>query len=516
MITLYELLESIHVLETRNLKNMDITGIAYNSKKVTQGNVFVCIKGYKTDGHKYIPDAIKNGAIAAVVEDFQEGWDIPQIRVANSREALAALGDKFYGSPSKDMKIIGITASNGKTTTSFMTNAILRNNGFKTGLIGTVKVEFGDYSEPSMLTTPESLDLHRYFYQMKAHNVSHVCMEVSSAALELNRVGNVDFDIVALNNISREHIDFHGSFEKYFNSKASLIRNAEPHQWAILNLDCPYSASLVNQTRAKVLTYGIKNENGDLWCKDIDLSTGRAKFTVSIRKTFKLDDNIIYTPEEFDIELRTPGFHSVYNAMVAIMVGLLCGVPVPAIQKTLRTFTGVERRFEIVFEDDFKIIDDHFANSGNIDVTLKTLEMMDYKNLKLVYAIRGSRGVTVNRENAEVIASWAPKLHLKEIIATLSRSHVTDKDVVQDEEIEAFQEVMRDAGIKVYLYEELPDAIAHALSTVEKGDVMLLAGCQGMDCGARIALEQLSKLRPSMDKERLFEPLVKRIAGMNN
>ncbi|OPJ55158.1 Mur ligase family protein [Alkalithermobacter paradoxus] len=513
MIKLYELLKSIDIIDMKNEKNVDVTGIAYNSKNVTPGDIFVCIKGYKTDGHKYIFSAISNGAVAIVVEDFQEGWDIPQIKVSNSRYALAALSDYFYGCPSKKLKMIGITATNGKTTTTFMTNSILEAYGIETGVIGTVSIKIGNNIIPSQLTTPESLDLHRYLHSMNKEGISHVAMEVSSSALELSRVGNVEFDIVAFNNISREHIDLHGSFENYFDSKASLIRNASEKQWAILNLDCPYSASLVNQTKAKTLTFGIENNTGDLWCRDIDLSTGRAKFIVEVRKEFKVDD-IVYKPTMFDIELSTPGYHSVYNAMVAIMAGLLCGVPIPVIQKGINQFKGVERRFEIIFEDEFKIIDDHFANPGNINITLETLQKMKYNNLKLVYAIRGNRGPIVNKENAQMIAKWAPKLDMNEIIVTLSKSHVTEKDRVQDEELIAFQRVMSEQGIKVHLYEELSDAIEYALSGIGNDDVLMLAGCQGMDYGAKIALEILSRLKPYIDTKVLFRPLEKRVAGM--
>ena len=151
--------------------------------------------------------------------------------------ALATLADAFYGHPTQKLKTIGITATNGKTSTAFMTNAILENHGFKTGLMGTIVVKIGDYAEPSDLTTPESLDLHRFFKQMVDEEVTHATMEVSSSALELNRVGNVDFDIVTLNNISREHIDLHASFENYLEFKSGLIRNAEKGQIAILNLD---------------------------------------------------------------------------------------------------------------------------------------------------------------------------------------------------------------------------------------------------------------------------------------
>ncbi|RWZ58727.1 UDP-N-acetylmuramoyl-L-alanyl-D-glutamate--2,6-diaminopimelate ligase [Halobacillus fulvus] len=514
MAKLYELLKSIDVLESWNGQDKDITGLAYNSRSVEPGNIFVCIKGFKTDGHTYIPEAVSNGASAIVVEDYQEGWeDIPQYRVANSRASLAALSDHFYGHPSRGMKTIGITATNGKTSTSFMTNAILEEHGWKTGLIGTVVVKYGDYSEPTKLTTPESLDLHRYFAQMKNQDVSHVTMEVSSSALDLKRVGSVDFDIVSLNNISREHIDLHGSFEEYFNSKASLIREADEDQWAVLNLDDEYSASLIDETKANILTFSVETGDGDLICKNLDLSTGRAKFTVEIRKPFTVGETT-YEPGEFDIELSTPGYHSVYNSMVAIAIGLLNEIPYATIQKGLKSFGGVERRFEMVFEEDFKILDDHFANYGNINVTLSTLQQMKYRDLKLVYAIRGSRGPTVNRENAEAIAEWAPRLGLTDLIATVSKSHVTEKDVVTDEEVRVFREVMDEAGINVHFYEELDDAIDYALSDVDQDDVVLLAGCQGMDPGAKIALEQLNKARPEMDEEKLFKPLKNRVAGI--
>ncbi|MBY0121238.1 Mur ligase family protein [Bacillus sp. S/N-304-OC-R1] len=506
------LLQSIEVKESLNDQDLTIYGVSYHSQKVTNGHLFVCVRGYKTDGHKYLAQAVKNGAVAAVVEEFQEGIDIPQYLVEDSRISLARLGAAFYDNPSKKLKMIGITATNGKTTTSYMTNAILENEGFKTGLIGTVSIKIDDTSIPSELTTPESLDLQYYLNEMVQHNVSHVSMEVSSQALEMHRVEQVDYDIVSLNNVSREHIDSHGSFEKYFEVKSSLIRNAGKNSYAVLNLDCPYSASLVNVTKAQVITFGLKSKEGHIHCKNLDLSTGRAKFTVEILKPFKAYDTE-YIPGEFDVELAVPGLHSVYNAMVAITVALLSNVSVSTIQKTLKTFGGVERRFEFIFEDDFKIIDDHFANAGNINVTLETLKYMEYKKLHLVYAIRGERGPTVNRENAETIASWAPKLGFDKVIATKSVSHVTSKDKVTDEEQQVFEEVMDQANIKVQLYDELPDAIEKAIARAEKGDLILLAGCQGMDPGAEIALHQIEKLKKDISKEKLFLPLRNRVSG---
>lgn len=514
MMSLYELLKSIDVIKSLNEKDIEIKGIAYHSGKVRPGDLFVCIKGYKTDGHRYIPDAIKKGAVAVVVEDLQPYLDIPQFCVSDSRKALAALSAVYYDNPSQALEVIGISATNGKTSTAFMTNAILEKHRLKTGLIGTVMVKFGNYIEPSILTTPESLDLQRYFSQMRDQEISHVVMEVSSSALELNRVANVDFDIVTLNNINREHIDLHGSFEKYFEAKSSLIREAKPEAWAILNLDDSHSKSLINKTKAQVLTYGIKDKTGHLTIKDLDLSTGRARFTVIIQKPIKAN-GAEYEPQEFDINLSVSGYHSVYNSLVAISIGLLCGVPVATIQEAINSFKGVERRFQIIYDKGFKIIDDHFANPGNINVTLETLSMMDYNKLHLIYAIRGSRGVTTNRESAEAMARWADRLNIKEVIATLSKSHVMEKDKVTQEEVEVFMEVMEEKGIKVHLFDELRDAIASGLSKAEQDDVVLLAGCQGMDYGAKIALEELHKLKPYIDKKELFKAIEDRIAGIS-
>ncbi|GEK88692.1 UDP-N-acetylmuramoylalanyl-D-glutamate--2,6-diaminopimelate ligase [Alkalibacterium putridalgicola] len=512
---LSELLTAINVLESKNEKNSEISTIAYHSSKVQGDSLFVCIRGYKTDGHQYAEDAVNRGAVALIVEEFLPEIAVPQYRVEDSRKALAALGDQYYGHPSKDMTLVGITATNGKTSTSFMTNAILEANNWKTGLIGTVMVKYGDTLVPSILTTPESLDLHGYFDRMRKENISHVTMEVSSSALELSRVGSVSFDIVALNNISREHIDLHGSFEEYFNAKASLVREARSDQFAVLNLDDAHSASLTTETAASVVTYGIEDTSGFLQCRDIDLSTGRGNFTVEINKPFKTINGDTVEKTAFDIHLSVAGYHSVYNAMAAITIGLISGVDIQTIQSGIESFKGVERRFQFIYEKDFKIVDDHFANAGNIEVTLETLMKMDYKKLHIVYAIRGSRGVTTNRENAETLAKWAPKLGLEKVIVSLSESHVIDKDDVLPEELEAFKEEMDKVGVEIELHKEMPDALESSLDQVEAGDVVLIGGAQGMDFGAKYILNQLVDKRPDLNAEEVLAPLGERVAGID-
>ena len=164
---LYKLLQDVEVIESWQEKDVNIKGIAYNSKNIKPGYLFVCIKGNRTDGHKYVPEAMERGAVAIIVEDYQQVPNIPQFRVKNSRHALASLSHAYYNHPSEKMKVIGITATNGKTSTSFMVNSILEKYGLKTGIIGTVMVKYGNYIKPSILTTPESLELQLFFTDEK-------------------------------------------------------------------------------------------------------------------------------------------------------------------------------------------------------------------------------------------------------------------------------------------------------------------------------------------------------------
>ena len=509
---LNQLLRKIDLKDKRNTKeDIDITGIANHTDNVKAGYIFVAIKGYLTDGHKYIEKAIENGAIAVIVEELREDLSIPQFKVENARIALSALSAAFYNYPSRDMRMIGVTATNGKTTTTYMLNKIFEVGKYKNGLIGSVINKISeDEIIPSLLTTPESVDLQGLLYEMKKNGIEKVAMEASSSSLELYRVNDVDFDIVSFNNFSREHIDQHGSFDKYWEAKSSLIKNAKNSAYAVLNLDDKYSSSLIDNTRAKVITYSLSKEEGNLYCKDLELLRGRARFTVKINKPFRtIAGNLI--KDDFEVILGIPGYHSVANSMAAITIALIDDIPIEIIRNGLKEFSGVERRFQYVYENDFIIIDDHFANRGNINVTLETLKYMEYRNFHLVYAIRGNRGVTVNKENAETIGAWKEKLGLKEIIATKSIGDVGPKDKVTREEEEIFLEIMGSWDIKVYLYDRLDDAIEHALKLANQDDIVMLAGCQGMDHGARIALNYLKEVKPELSDDSLFKSLENRI-----
>lgn len=510
---LKDIINTIEIEESKNIdEEIDIKGIGYHSGEIRDDYIFVAIKGYITDGHKYIAAAKDNGAIVAIVQEFLDDVDIPQIRVKNSRIALSAISNTFYNSPSKDIRLVGVTATNGKTTTSFMLNQIYEEAGFKTGIVGSVLNKIGDDFAPAYLTTPESSDLHKLFNKMREEKVDKIVMEVSSSALELYRVNDVDFDIVSFNNFSREHIDQHGSFENYWKYKSSLIKNVKDDGITILNIDDEKISTLLKEDSKNTISFSIKDKRGSIYCENIELEMGRANFDVVIEKDIVLA-NAVIKKDRFHTSLGIPGLHSMENAMMAIVIALSDKISTGIIIKALKEFKGVERRFEYIYEDDFLIIDDHFANVKNINITLETLSKIPRNKLHLIYAIRGNRGVTVNRENAEALVSWKDKLGLEEIIATKSIGSVTDKDKVSDEEEKVFKDIINESGLELHLFDKLEDSIKYSLKNIEKGDIVLLAGCQGMDFGGEIALNYLAETRDDLDEDKLFAPLRRRVVG---
>lgn len=510
------LLEGIPVLEIRGDydENIEINSVTNDSRKIVEGSLFVAIKGYLQDGHEYIESAENKGAKAVLVTEFRENINIPQIKVENVREILSKTSARVMDCPTKSLRMIGITATNGKTTTSYMLDHIYKNAGFKTGLIGSVVIKAGDEFVHSNLTTPESCDLQVIFKKMLDKKLDKVVMEVSSSALELFRVNDVDFDIVAFNNFSREHIDQHGSLEKYYEAKSSLVRNAKAGAYAVLNMDDEATYRLRTETKATAISYSTKDDMADIYCSDLDLSSGRGRFMVNIRKDIIGLESVI-EKGEYPVELKVPGYHSVVNFLSAMTIALLDGVPIREIILAMENFGGVERRFQYIYDDEYIIIDDHFANMSNINMTLESLVKLDYRKLHLVYAIRGNRGTTVNRENIITLLGWKDKLHMDEIIGTKSVEFVTDKDRVLDEEMDVFYEELGKSDLKVTVIDELSGAIRYALDKAESGDVVVLAGSQGMDYGARVALEYIYEKHPEKDKERLFAPLMDRVSDMN-
>ncbi|OJF92189.1 Mur ligase family protein [Alkalibacterium sp. 20] len=497
-----------------DLNAIEIQKIAYHSSEVAPGTLFICIRGYHTDGHNYAEMAAGHGASALIVERYLTGLKIPQIKVTDSREALAIIAGNFYDQPSKNLRLFGVTGTNGKTTITYMTDALLRGYGLDTGLIGTVMIKSKDRIEKSVLTTPESADLQKYLANMIDEGVSHVSMEVSSSALDLKRVGQTHFDIVAFTNINHDHIDLHGSFESYFDAKASLIREASKESVALLNIDEPLLIPLINQTKAQVVTFGIENTSGTVNLSDIDISSGKPTFTFNLTEPLITLSGKKIDPFSFEIILTVPGYHSVYNATTAILTALLNDLPLYYVKLEIEKFKGVERRFHVLYDNEFTIIDDLLLNENNIDSSMKTVEDLNYKSFHIVHAIRGNNGLKLSRQNAEVMARWCHKLNIDKIILTASRLHVKEKDRVLKEELYTFLYSMEKAQIEVDFFEELEDALTLGLNRMEHGDLFLISGARGMDDGAKLCLELLMEMYPYVDQKAIRDVLKTKLVGM--
>ncbi len=493
---LRELLEKITHGESFNLRdgeNPEITDICYDSRKLKKGDLFVCVRGFRTDGHKYMADAQNAGAIAVLCEKTDESLLIPQIKVLSGRTALSEVSDVFFGHPSGKLKLIGITGSNGKSMTSLMTDNIFQQAGLNTGIIGTIVNRTSKTSEKSVNTTPESRDLHAYLKDMADEGVTHCTLEVSASGIDLSRTAHADFDTVIFNNISREHIDEFGGFENYFRIKKSFIESNEGKANIILNLEDENIREFSETLTHPFYSFGADYKDVSLRAEDIDVTTGFASFTLIPSDDLRKEMGDLLTSEDMNIKLKVAGYHNVFNSLAAILTGLIYGIPMKTIKIAIEKYRGTERRFELIFDDKFRILDDHFANPGNISATMNTLSRMKFNNLIVFYAIRGSRGISVNRESAETMAEWFKKMGVKEITATVSEGDIIWKDEVKPEEEDIFRQVMDENSIVYEIYPTIKEGAEKVLQKTGEGDLLLLAGCQGMDQGGRYILEMIKE-----------------------
>lgn len=467
---------------------MDISGITCDSRRVKPGFAFTAIKGEKEDGNDYIQEAISKGASVIYTEcsPKQLPLNTPIIRVQDARKTLAEMSANFYGFPSKKLNVIGITGTNGKTTTSFMTELIFRQAGYCTGLIGTVMIKAGNKYYTHGLTTPDSEYIQKYLNEMVNEGVCTAIMEVSSHGLKYQRVDAVEFNVAVHTNITMDHIDTHNDFDEYIFTKKRLFNMMLPGSVALINADDTNGLELVKDNPGLlILTYGL-GAKASITASSIDLNGFGINYTCCLQRSFTnfLGDDV--EPQEIPVSLAIPGKHNVYNSLAAATVGLLYGIEPCIIQKALKGFKGVWRRMQTVYCKDYIVIDDFSHNPGSYEAAFETVQTMDYNDLYIINAIRGGRGKEINKANAAVIASWANLLDTKEIFATSSKDAVGSQDCVTEDERESFMTELERTGVKVKHYPLLRSAIEDAVNKVKKGDIILLMGAQGMDKGQDI------------------------------
>lgn len=318
-----------------------ITGITYNSNLIKEGNLFVCIKGFKLDGHDYAMDAYKRGAKAFLIE---KEMNLPGtvIKVRNTRKALALVSKRFYGDA--NITLIGITGTNGKTTTSYLVKNILDRSGIKSGLIGTIEYVVGNERMNGVMTTPESSDLYRFLHIMESKGLTHVVMEVTSHGLALERVYGLNFDLAIFTNLSQDHLDFHQSIENYRETKLKLFRELKRDAKSIVNLDDPVGNQITKISKADIITYALKKK-ADVTA--VHKSLGWVGSEVSIFSNFK----------EFSFTTRLIGTSNIYNILAAFTLASVLGIDKKAIIESLADLNFIPGRFEIVATDPQVVVD---------------------------------------------------------------------------------------------------------------------------------------------------------------
>ena len=390
--------------------NLDVetTGIEYDSRKIKRGSIFVAIKGSHQDGVEFIEEAVENGAVAVVVEEEKAKKDASKksfildnkgklttaITVEDSRKTLAALSADFFGNPSRELDVIGITGTNGKTTVAYLIESILKSAGRKTGLLGTINYRFGDKTIPARQTTPESLDLQKMLREMADIKIDTCVLEVSSHSLILNRVYKTDFSVGVFTNLTQDHLDFHQNKEKYFKAKEKLFTEYNLKK-AVINIDDSYGERILTKTAAEVMTVGIKGK-GDIQAKNIKTSMDGITF-------------IALTPKgNIEIVSRLFGCHNVYNILFAIGSALALGLSLEEIKRGVYALSDVPGRSQRIDEgQNFTVLVDYAHTDDALKNTIKAARDLANRKIITVFGCGGNRDQDKRPKMGEVAGRYS-------------------------------------------------------------------------------------------------------------
>lgn len=440
-----------------------VTGIAYDSRRVERGFLFVAVKGFKTDGHLYIQDAVKRGAAAIVMQqDLPAPADTVKILAPDTRRLLPQLSARFFGAPSRKMKMTGVTGTNGKTTTTNLIETIYRAHGIKTGLMGTIHNRIGDRLLPVEHTTPESTDLQRLLAEMTGAGVEAVVMEVSSHALALHRVDQCEFDIAVFTNLTQDHLDFHGSMEDYLKAKLILFeqlgRNASKTgpKRAVVNADDPAAERIIAACTVPVITYGIRRPAA-VTAADVKIGTRGVSFTA------------VLDGETMPLNLKITARFNVYNSLAAIAAGIAAGISPAVIKKALEGVSGVPGRFELVDRGQgFAVVIDYAHTPDGLENVLSTAREVAEGKVITVFGCGGDRDRTKRPLMGEIAARLS------------SLAVVTSDNPRSENPLTIINDILvgvQKAPEAVYLV--IPDrreAIERAIGAAGPGDVVVIAG----------------------------------------
>ncbi|MGI6264179.1 MAG: UDP-N-acetylmuramoyl-L-alanyl-D-glutamate--2,6-diaminopimelate ligase [Acutalibacteraceae bacterium] len=427
-----------------------VEGITCDSRKVGPGWVFVCIRGTASDGHDYAAGAVKAGAAAVVT---QRDLGLPgQILVPSTRHAWAMMCANWFGRPSRRLHLIGITGTNGKTTVSYLLKSILEQNGYKTGLVGTIQNMIGERVLPSGHTTPDPYDLQSMFSLMVAEGCAYAVMEVSSHALDQGRVDGCRFDAAVFTNLTQDHLDYHGTMENYRDAKKKLFTMCEK---GIVNLDDPASGAMREGMDCPFTTFSVGNDEADFTARNIR------------KRPDGVDFELVGFGEIDRVRLAIPGDFSVYNAMAAASCALAIGLPFEAVSRALSACKGVKGRAEIVpVERDFTVVIDYAHTPDGLENICRTMKECAAGRLVVLFGCGGDRDKTKRPKMGAIAAKYADFC-----IVTSDNPRTEDPAAIIGEILAGMP-----ADAPRTVIENRVEAIRWAIANARPGDTLLLAG----------------------------------------
>ena len=450
---LKHLLEGLEVLELHADQELEITDVCHDSRKAAPGCLFVAISGFAADGHRFIPMAQEKGAAAVVCEHAPEQGDY--ILVRDSRLALALLAANWFGHPADQMTMIGITGTNGKTTSTYLLKHILeKTQSAKVGLVGTIQNMIGDTVIETERTTPESFELQQLFRRMVDAGCTHVIMEVSSHALVLSRVAGIRFKTGLFTNLTQDHLDFHKTMEEYRKAK-SLLFSVCDH--GVINADDPAAAAMIEEAKCPVLTYSAGKTGADLMANEISLQARKVEFTASCGGRNER------------ICLHIPGTFSVYNALGVCGMALTLGIDLPQIAKALETAGGVRGRAEVVPTPgkDYTVLVDYSHTPDSLENILRTAREFCEGKLVAVFGCGGDRD-PIKRPIMGRVGG-----ELADFVVVTSDNPRTEDPMKIVGQVEAG---VKETNTPYVVIENRRAAIRWAMDHAGKGDVIILAG----------------------------------------
>lgn len=450
---LKELLEGLEILSASADLETEIAQVQYDSRRVGAGDLFAALCGYAADGHRFIPQAMASGAAAVLCQVLPEGEGIPYVQVADSRRALAVVGGNFYGHPAESMTMVGVTGTNGKTTSTYLLKAVLEARGEKVGLIGTNQNMIGEEVLPTERTTPESFELQKLFAQMRDAGCTHVVMEVSSHALYLDRVYGVPYQVGVFTNLTQDHLDFHKTMEEYCGAKAILFRNCET---GVVNAADPWTPRLLEHAGCKLLSFSSSG-TADIHAENIVLAADHVAFTA------------VYKGERASVQVNIPGHFMVDNALGVLGAALALGIPLEESAAVLSRVPHVKGRVEVVPTDgkDYTVLIDYAHSPDSLVNVLSTVKGFAKGRTVALFGCGGDRDKAKRPKMGRAAAENADFL----VVTTDNPRTERPADIIA-----GILPGLAGTGTPYKVIEDRVEAICWALDHARAGDVIVLCG----------------------------------------